>query len=229
MDPLPQTDEPRDLDFSPPASLTLPLWRSLLANLLDRLAPEKLPPLQLTSRPVNVGMLVGDMVDLPWYRTVFTNLGDVISPEVLPPLELESRPVDVGELIADRLRHSWWSSLLGQLRDAVSPDRVPLLRLTSKPFNPPGMSGRLQVPSWSALLGTPKVFLPDAPKAASLSRTAAAVASAPAKPIPVDPEVLRLERQLKRDLMRARLREAFWIGLLAAEAVVLFFGYVGMK
>ena len=217
-----------DIDLSPPASLTIPLWRSLLANVLDRVAPEKLPPLQLTSRAVNVGMLVGDMVDLPWYRTVFTNLGDVISPEVLPPLELESRPVDVGELIADHLRHNWMNSLLGQLRDAVTPDRQPPLKLTARPVDPPGMQGRLQVPSWSALISGPKRFLPDAPKVPQAAGTAVML-SAPSKPIPPDPEVLRLETQLKRELLRARVREAFWVGLLAAEAVVLFFGYVGMK
>src|ERR1035437_1389370 len=99
-----------ELDFSPPEELIVPLWRSLLLNVLDRLSPERLPPLQLTSKPVDVGILVGDLVDLPWYRTVFTNLGDVISPETLPPLELESRPVDVGEITSDRMLESWWAT-----------------------------------------------------------------------------------------------------------------------
>ena len=48
------------LDLLPPPSLTRPLWRSLVGNLRDTLAPEKLPPLQLTSRPVKVGLLLGD-------------------------------------------------------------------------------------------------------------------------------------------------------------------------
>ncbi len=47
------------LDLLPPASLTQPLWRSLVGNLRDTLAPEKLPPLVLTSRPVNVGLRCG--------------------------------------------------------------------------------------------------------------------------------------------------------------------------
>src|SRR5216683_225242 len=96
------------LDLLPPASLTQPLWRSLIGNLRDTFAPEKLPPLQLTSRPVNVGLLLGDRLSLPWFRTVFTNIGDVISPETLPPLELESTSVDVGELITAQLRHFWF-------------------------------------------------------------------------------------------------------------------------
>src|SRR4051794_26189827 len=76
-----------DLDFSPPEGLTLSLWRSLLINFADRFAPERLPPLQLTSKPVPV-MLPGELFELPWYRTIFSNIADVVSPETLPPLEL---------------------------------------------------------------------------------------------------------------------------------------------
>src|SRR5712692_6946758 len=121
------------LNLAPPASLSVPLWRSLLGNLLDTFAPRKLPPLKLTSRPVDVGMLFGDRLSLPWFRTVFTNLGDVISPETLPPLELESTSVDVGELITDQLSHFWFSSLLRNLADRLVPEKLPALDLTSKP------------------------------------------------------------------------------------------------
>src|SRR5205085_3648073 len=93
------------INLLPPPSLTRPLWKSLLSNVRDTIAPEKLPPLEITARPVNVGLLLGDRLSLPWFRTVFTNVGDVISPETLPPLELESNPVDVGELITDQLSH----------------------------------------------------------------------------------------------------------------------------
>src|SRR6202158_5836779 len=90
------------LDLLPPATLTQPLWRSLVGNLRDTFAPEKLAPLQLTSRPVNVGLLLGERLRLPWFRTVVTNIGDGISPDTLPHTQLESRPVDVGELITDQ-------------------------------------------------------------------------------------------------------------------------------
>src|SRR5205823_13229032 len=46
-----------DIDLLPPASLTQPLWKSLLSNIHHVLAPEKFPPLLLTSRPMNIGML----------------------------------------------------------------------------------------------------------------------------------------------------------------------------
>ena len=112
-----------------PEGTTRPLWKRLAFNLKESLFPEKLPPLQITSRPVAVGMLLGDYVSLPWYRTVFTNLGNVINPENLPALELQSRPVDVGELIGDQLSHGWWSSLLRNLAEInttppADPDRA---------------------------------------------------------------------------------------------------------
>ncbi len=58
------------LDLLPPASLTQPLWRSLVGNLRDTFAPEKLPPLELTSRPVNVGLLLGDRLSLPTSKPI---------------------------------------------------------------------------------------------------------------------------------------------------------------
>ena len=144
------------LDLLLPQSVTRPLWRSLLSNLKDRLFPEKLPPLQLTSRPMNTGMLIGDSVSLPWYRTVFTNLGNVINPEVLPPLELESRPEDVGELVSDQMGHMWWTSLLRNLADRVAPERLPPLQLTSKPIEADLKSGDMQLARWSSLIIYPR-------------------------------------------------------------------------
>ncbi len=211
-----------ELNLLPPKSLSIPLWRSLLANVLDRVSPEKFPPLMLTSRPVDVGMLVGDIVDLPWYRTIFTNLGDVISPEVLPPLQLESRPVDIGELLDDDLRHGWWVSLLGNLRDALSPE--PAAAVTARPFDPGGMKGWMQLPSWSAVIDGPKIFLPDPPEVEGRRQQLPPLPFTPPKPIEMDPELVLLERQLKKDLRVARFREAVWVSLFAAEMIYLLVG-----
>ena len=130
--------EPSDLplDISPPEGVSRPLWRSLYANLQDRFAPEKLPPLALTSRPVNLGMLLGDYLGLPWYRTIFSNVGDFVLPDTQPPLQLESRPVDVGELLADEIARPWWTSLVRNLADRIAPEKLPALQLESKAFNP---------------------------------------------------------------------------------------------
>ena len=212
-------------DFSPPPSLGLPLWRRLLMGMLERLSPERLPPLELTSRPVDLGMLLGDRIAMPWFRSVFTNLGDVISPEVLPPLELESRPVDVGELLADQLAHNWYFSLLGSLRDKLSAAAQPPLHLSAKPVQVGDLSKWLQLPLWSSVIDSPKIYLPDPAREPGVaSALAPRVPAVPLKTAPPDPILVAMERQLRRDLLRSRLREAFWISLFAAEAIFLVTG-----
>ena len=158
---MPTGEDNNELELLLPQSVTRPLWRSLLSNLHDRFFPEKLPPLQITSRPINTGMLIGDAVSLPWFKTVFTNLGNVINPEVLPPLELESQPVDVGELVSDQMGHMWWSSLLRNLADRVAPERLPPLQLTSAPVDADLKSGSMQLARWSSLITLPKVPLAE--------------------------------------------------------------------
>src|SRR6267378_6638954 len=203
------------IDLLPPASLTQPLWKSLLTNLRDKFAPEKLPPLQLTSRPVDVGLLLGERLRLPWFRTVFTNIGDVISPETLPPLELESIPVDVGELITDQLSHFWFSSLLRNLADRLVPEKLPALQLTSKPVANIIPETWILLPAWSEVISTPKVFYPDKPNAVGHVKTPAV------KPAPLaTTEQVRAtdptEAALLRDLRRSRIRRGLWIGMAAA-------------
>jgi hypothetical protein len=210
-----------DLDFSPPEGLTISLWRSLLINMADRFAPERLPPLELTSKPVDVGMLEGDRLELPWYRTVFTNISDVISPELLPPLQLESHPVDVGELLGDELSHGWWNSLLQGLRDRLSPERPAPLQLTSHPIAAFGADSSLQILDWSSLIVGPMVFRPDpVPEAASVNSSFERIPepSVPEAPM-IDPALLATRAQLVRDIGRSRFRRWIWISLASAEAV----------
>jgi hypothetical protein len=213
-----------DLDFSPPEGLTVSLWRSLLINFADRFAPERLPPLQLTSKPVAV-MLPGEELAQPWYRTIFTNIGDVISPERLPPLDLTSQPVDVGELLADDLSHGWWDSLLQNVRDRLSPERLPPLQLTAQPVAAFGADASLQLLDWSALIAGPKLFYSDQPRSVteSISRDepAAAVVSAIAELAPGSPLLMATRSQLVRDIGRTRFRRKIWISLATAEAIFL--------
>ncbi len=219
-----------DLDFSPPEGLEISLWRSLLINFADRFAPERLPPLQLTSKPVDVGILEGDLLNLPWYRTVFSNLGDVISPETLPPLQLESQPVDVGELLGDELSHGWWDSLLQNIRDRLSPERLAPLDLTSQPVAAFGAESSLQILDWSTLLSGPKVFVPDAPQSEPVfaSYQMTAEPATPAAP-PAHPGLLAARMQLTRDIVRTRFRRKIWISLATAEAVFLLVALFKMK
>jgi len=209
-----------DLDFAPPPELERPLWRSLIVNFADRFAPERLPPLQLTSKPVEV-VLPAESIEQPWYRTVFTNIGDVVSPERLPPLDLESSPVDVGELPADELSHAWWDSLLQNLRDRLAPEKLPSLQLTSRPVEGFGAESTLQILDWSDLIAGPKVFHPDQPMPASSAQPLpAAVAPVPEAP-PTSRALLTARMQLVRDIGRTSFRRKIWIGLAAAEAVFL--------
>jgi len=207
------------LDLLPPPSLTQPLWRSLAGNLRDTFAPEKLPPLELTSRPVHVGLPLGERLRLPWFRTVFTNIGDVISPETLPPLELESLPVDVGELITDQLSHFWWGSLLRNLADRVAPETLPALNLTSKPILDIIPKSWILLPLWSEVVDTPKVFYPDKPKPAerSVNLQPAAAPVAKREYLAIEPTTA----DLLRDIRRSRIRQRIWIGLAAAQIVYM--------
>jgi hypothetical protein len=217
------TFEREELDLLPPPELNLPLWRSLLRNLHDRLSPERLPPLQLSSRPVDVGMLVGDVLDLPWYRTIFTNIGDVISPEILPPLQLESEPIDV-ELVSDQ--PTLWRSLLRNLVDAVAPERQPALHLTSPPVNPEMASGVLMVPRWSSLIATAKVFLPDPPTVPRPSpvampmRTTLVLLPQLEAPV-VDDFERQLATRMQRSLRRSHIREIVWLSVIVIEVTAL--------
>jgi hypothetical protein len=213
-----------ELNFLPPEGWDPPLWRSLVANLADTVAPPRLPPLRLTSRPVHMGMSLGDRLRTPWYRTIFTNLGDVISPEVLPPLELESQPVDVGELIGDQLSHLWFTSFLRSLADIAAPERQPPLQLSSKPDETVLPEARMLLPRWSSVIDGPKIFLPDTPKPA-YAATPGRPAPAPVPP-PKPPAVLLeflhdMHGDLRRDLQRSRLRARIWMSLAAAQVLFL--------
>jgi hypothetical protein len=228
----------QELDLLLPQSVTRPLWKSLLSNLRDRFFPEKLPPLQITSRPLNTGMLIGDIVSLPWYRTVFTNLGNVITPETLPPLELESRPLDVGELISDQMGHLWWTSLLRNLADQIAPERLPALQLTSAPVDASLRSGSMQLARWSSLITLPKVPLAErqhftaTPVKPSSSR--AVSAPPPAGYARIPPALLDATsaqthpRKLQSALSRSRVREALLITLAVMEALYLLGSILGL-
>ena len=210
-----------NLGFAPPEELTVSLWRSLVLNLIDRVAPERLPPLQLTSKPMDIGLMLGDRLAAPWYRTVFTNIADVVAPQDLPPLEITSSPVDVGELLGDDIAHPWWVSLLGSLRDRMSPERLPALEITSQPFRAWEADTWLQILDWSSLLDSPKLYLPDAPPATVTYAAAEPLPVAVPVTPPVSPEVFAAQMQFRRDIFRSRFRQKIWISLVAAELVFL--------
>src|ERR1700731_2696939 len=175
-----------ELDLAPPEDLSRPLWKSLIRNFRDRFLPDQLPPLYLTSRPVNLGMLLGDIIAPPW-----------------------------------------WSSLLRGLADAVAPEKLPPLEITWEPANPIIPSQALLLTSWSNVISTPKVFLPD--QAKPVITAASPGLSMPEPAASPDPAtaafVYDLERDMLRDLRRSRRRERFLIALFAAEVLFLISGF----
>ena len=212
------------LDIAPPEGVSRPLWKSLYSNLRDRISPEKLPPLALSSRPVNLGMLVGDYLGLPWYRSVFTNIGDYVLPDTQPPLQLESRPVDVGELLGDEIARPWWTSLVRNLADRIAPEKLPALQLESKSFNPFVPSDALLLTNWSNVIDGPKIFLPDAARPA-LSASPGLVLPTLPRPEPMQAEFVNdLERDLRRDLRNSALRQRLLMFVFAAEVIFLVAG-----
>jgi len=90
----------QELDLAPPVELQRPLWKSLVYNFRDRFLPDQGPPLYLTSRPINLGMLVevgeliADSMARPWWRSLLRSLADAVAPEKLPPLEITWEPAN---------------------------------------------------------------------------------------------------------------------------------------
>ncbi len=73
-----------------------PWYKSVVRSIREALNPPKLPPLELTSKPVdNADMGSISAVELPWYKSFVSNVRDLIRPPKLPPLEVTSKPVEV--------------------------------------------------------------------------------------------------------------------------------------
>jgi len=110
---------------------------------------------------------------------------------------------------------------LRNLADAVAPERMPPLQVTSKPMELGSSSHFMSLPSWSSVISTPKVFLPDKPKP-----DYAPIALRPAPPKPkLDPAevefVHAVEADLRRDLRYSVFRQRVWITLAVVEVLAL--------
>src|SRR3954470_21258371 len=81
------------------SDLDEPWYKSIVRGVRELINPPKLPPLEVTSRPVE-GADFGDLnkVEQPWFRGLSTNVRDLITPPKLPPLEVPSKPVEVGTI-----------------------------------------------------------------------------------------------------------------------------------
>lgn len=76
-----------------------PWYKSVIRSIREAIHPPQLPPLEITSRPVESTTL-GDMaqIEQPWFKSLVHNIRDLIRPPKLPPLEVSSKPVEVGTI-----------------------------------------------------------------------------------------------------------------------------------
>ncbi len=76
-----------------------PWFKSIFRGIRETISPAKLPPLELTSRPVE-SKSFDEMsrAEQPWFKSLIGNIKDLINPPKLPPLELTSKPVEVGTI-----------------------------------------------------------------------------------------------------------------------------------
>jgi len=121
------------LNFLPPAELSKTVWQSLAENVRSLLHPEKLPPLQLTSKPVADDGLM--LPDESLWQSLNRGIRDVFSPEKLPPLQLTSKPIEDNDFLPDTdAERSLFSSLRENLKSAFFPEKLPPLQVSSKPL-----------------------------------------------------------------------------------------------
>lgn len=93
-----------------------PWLRSLWQGVRDTINPPKLPPLQVTSKPLEIedpfivrsegytteddhlARLLVTPSDEPWYHSLIRGIRETFNPQKLPPLQVTSKPVAVGEI-----------------------------------------------------------------------------------------------------------------------------------
>src|ERR1700751_4894534 len=116
-------------------NLEEPWFKSMIRNLREAINPPKLPPLEVTSRPVEDGNFERlTNAEMPWYKSLVSNIRELINPPKLPPLQITSRPIegdDFGQL--NKVEIPWYKSLISNVRDLINPPKLPPLEVTSKP------------------------------------------------------------------------------------------------
>lgn len=98
----PQTPPPPDAHLDRlllSTDLEEPWFKSVFRAIREKMNPPNLPPLELTSRPVEAAEF-GDMakIEQPWFKSLINNVRELIHPPKLPPLEVTSKPVEVGTI-----------------------------------------------------------------------------------------------------------------------------------
>src|SRR3954451_8915628 len=67
------------------SNLEEPWFRSVVRSIRELVNPPKLPPLEITSRPIE-GANFGNLNQEPWFRSVVRSIRELVNPPKLPPL-----------------------------------------------------------------------------------------------------------------------------------------------
>jgi TonB family protein len=109
------------------AELDRPWLKVFFQDLKEAISPKKLPPLALTSKPVEVE---GTDLQEAWLKVFIRDLKEAIHPKEQPPLVLTSTPVAVET--AD-LQQPWIKTFIRDMNELIHPKKLPPLELTSQP------------------------------------------------------------------------------------------------
>jgi protein TonB len=94
QNPVPPGDH---LDHLLAPTLEEPWFKSVFRSIREFVSPPKLPPLEITSRPVEVDSEI-TQIEAPWYKSLYVSVHELISPPNLPPLQVTSKPVAVRDI-----------------------------------------------------------------------------------------------------------------------------------
>jgi protein TonB len=94
QNPVPPGDH---LDHLLAPTLEEPWFKSVVRSLKELVSPPKLPPLEITSRPVEIHSEITE-IEAPWYKSLFVSLRELVHPQQLPPLQVTSKPVAVRDI-----------------------------------------------------------------------------------------------------------------------------------
>ena len=138
---------------------TSPVFIRLFRSLAEIVNPPKLPPLAITSRPVDLKEALKNIssedLEQSGLKTFFQNVKELISPTPLPPLEVTSRPVPreevYGQLLPEDSHHLLVKDIFRGIRETLFPAKQVPLQLTSKPLPVKDIWTRSKYENWSRL------------------------------------------------------------------------------
>ncbi len=153
-----------------------PIWRTLYDNVCDLFFPRKLPPLQLTSKPIPVpdrmavkpnpwAIGISTAVNLSILAVLLFFVGKKIIEAVKPPLTATSIDVGTFHLKAPKIGNEAGGGGGGGSHDIVNPIKGKLPQIEQKPIAPPQVPvlDNPKIPIESAIAVQKNITLPDNP------------------------------------------------------------------